>query len=387
MRPVVLAFLRHYLPGYKSGGPVRTLTNMVEGLGEEFLFRIVTSDRDMLDQSPYPDVERDTWTEVGNALVWYASPEAQGLRSWRRLMKQTPHDVVYLNSLFDPLYSQLPLLAHRRLGRGAGPLVIAPRGELSPGAFALKKWKKRPFVAMSNLVRMHRHVVWHASTDDEVTFIRGQFGAQANCLIARNLPARVPPLAPAESARDPSAPLRVVFLSRISPKKNLDYALRVVQQCSIPLQFDIWGTLEDEAYWAECTAIIEAMPPNIEVAYKGAAVHSEVPEVLSAYDLFLFPTRGENYGHVIAESVSSGTPVLLSDQTPWRGLEAAEVGWALPLEGNEAAYVAAIESADASLRTARPAWRERVHAYAERTLEAPEIKDANRRLFLQAISP
>ena len=36
-----------------------------------------------------------------------------------------------------------------------------------------------------------------------------------------------------------------------------------------------------------------------------------------AHDLFVFPTLGENFGHVIYESLMCGTPVLVSDNTPW----------------------------------------------------------------------
>jgi glycosyltransferase involved in cell wall biosynthesis len=43
-----------------------------------------------------------------------------------------------------------------------------------------------------------------------------------------------------------------------------------------------------------------------------------VPDTFARHDLFVLPTRGENFGHVIFESVAAGTPVLLSDQTPWR---------------------------------------------------------------------
>ncbi len=44
---------------------------------------------------------------------------------------------------------------------------------------------------------------------------------------------------------------------------------------------------------------------------------THVLETLSAYDLFVLPSLGENYGHVVFESLSSGTPVLISDKTPW----------------------------------------------------------------------
>lgn len=50
----VLTFARYYLPGFKAGGPIRTLSNMVEALGDEFDFRIVCSDRDFMDRAAYP---------------------------------------------------------------------------------------------------------------------------------------------------------------------------------------------------------------------------------------------------------------------------------------------------------------------------------------------
>jgi len=64
--------------------------------------------------------------------------------------------------------------------------------------------------------------------------------------------------------------------------------------------------------------------------------------VFSKYDLFFFPTRGENYGHVIAESLSVGTSVLTSDQTPWQRLPDDELGWDLPLD-RESLFVEKLE--------------------------------------------
>jgi glycosyltransferase involved in cell wall biosynthesis len=43
-----------------------------------------------------------------------------------------------------------------------------------------------------------------------------------------------------------------------------------------------------------------------------------VNAVFAAYDLFILPTLGENFGHVILEALTAGTPVLTSDQTQWK---------------------------------------------------------------------
>jgi glycosyltransferase involved in cell wall biosynthesis len=65
--------------------------------------------------------------------------------------------------------------------------------------------------------------------------------------------------------------------------------------------------------------------------------------MLREHDLFFLPTLGENYGHVVQEALLAGCPVLLSDTTPWRGLQALGVGWDLPLD-DEAGFRAVLRA-------------------------------------------
>ncbi len=385
-RPIILTFVRHYLPGYKSGGPVQTIANMVEALGDEFEFRIVTSDRDFLDVVPYPGITSDAWMSVRKALVYYVSPGRYRLIAWARLMRETPHDVLYLNSLFDPAYTLLPLLVRRLASLQRTPVVVAPRGEFSPGALGLKRWKKEPFLAIAKIVGLYRNVLWHASTEDEAKLIRQQIGGAARMVTARNLPPMAGQQLKSCYAIDAPGSLRIVFLSRISRMKNLDYALRVLSKTRVRIQFDIWGMLEDSVYWRKCQDEIQALPENVVARYRGVADHSEVIKILAGYDLFFLPTRGENYGHVIAEAFSAGTPVLLSDQTPWRNLCREGVGWDLPLENGEAAFLEAIEETFHKVRLEKVAWRQRVSDFARERLNDPSLLEANRALFLHAVA-
>jgi glycosyltransferase involved in cell wall biosynthesis len=57
---------------------------------------------------------------------------------------------------------------------------------------------------------------------------------------------------------------------------------------------------------------------------------------MSAYDFFLLPTKGENFGYAILEAMAAGCPAIVSDRTPWRDLAQAGSGWALPLENRDA---------------------------------------------------
>lgn len=382
----ILTFIGHYLPGFGAGGPVRSVENMVEALGDEFEFRIVTSDRDLLESVPYSEIVRDSWNRVGKAKVYYASPGRRGALSWARLMQRTSYDVLYLNSLFDPAYTLRPLFASRLVQGPTRPIVIAPRGELSPGALGIKRWKKLPFLALAKTMPIYGDVLWHTSTVDEAGLVRQTFGHAARVAVARNLPAKLLKPPAFTCGTEPPGPLRVVFLSRISRKKNLGYALKVVSRSPSPIRFDIWGTLEDPAYWKECRDLIQAMPQHVEVRYRGPAQHSEVASLLAQYDLFFLPTRGENYGHVIAEALSAGTPVLLSDTTPWRALSSLGIGWDLPLDHGESMFLECIQEAAKMPTSERMALRRRVYRYASEHLGDPSLIEANRRIFLQAVA-
>ena len=43
-------------------------------------------------------------------------------------------------------------------------------------------------------------------------------------------------------------------------------------------------------------------------------------------NLFFLPTKGENFGHIIYESIMSYVPCLISDQTPWTIVNDLKVG-------------------------------------------------------------
>ena len=79
-KPKILILVGYYLPGYKAGGPLRTISNIVDDLGGDFEFWIVTRDRDLGDDVPYTCVSVNKWLAVGKARVFYASPDRLNLR-------------------------------------------------------------------------------------------------------------------------------------------------------------------------------------------------------------------------------------------------------------------------------------------------------------------
>jgi glycosyltransferase involved in cell wall biosynthesis len=382
-KPMVLALVRYYLPGYKSGGPVRTINNIVEHLGDDIDFRILTSDRDALDDAPYPDVSVDAWNRVGKARVYYVPPTKQTTRGLLQLIKDTPYDVLYLNSFFDPIFTQRPLMI-RRLGLlPTKPVVIAPRGEFSSGALAIKRWKKVPYQWFASALGLYRGLIWQASSDREAEDIRCGMGRTVqNISVAPNLPSlSIDNESQGYKLLKDGGPLRLVFLSRIAPMKNLDFALRVLARVTTTVHFDIYGPIEVASYWRQCQVLMTKLPPNVSVQYHGAVAHSEIPTVFGSHDLLFLPTRGENYGHSILESLSAGTPVLIANTTPWRNLEKRGIGWDLALD-DEQGFVDCIHHASQLSGGALKIWRERVYRFAREYATNPDIAASNRNLFM-----
>ena len=386
--PIVLCFIEHYLPGFRHGGPVRSISNLVDHLCDQYEFLIITRDRDVFDLVPYKDIVVDQWNRVGNANVYYASNNSLSPSGIISLLDNTPHDYLYLNSFFAFDFSILPLLARRAGLVPLKPCVVAPRGEFSFGAMALSTLKKKAFIYASKIIGLHRYLYWQASTVLEAADIVRVLRVSPEIIkIAPDLP---PVLATNPSQTNDSIyysqrkAKRFVFLSRIDKMKNLDFLLRALiassSSSSSSVDLHIYGPICDQAYWARCTTLMSQLPPNILAEFRGEVKPNEVLEVLSSYDLFVLPTRGENFGHVILESLISGTPVLISNQTPWEPSLSTGAVQVLPLD-NIKAWTSALEHYSNLNATEVDLLRDQALSYARQYLCDSHSVELNRLVF------
>ena len=104
---------------------------------------------------------------------------------------------------------------------------------------------------------------------------------------------------------------------------------------------------------------------------------------LSAYDMFFMPTKGENYGHVIAEALCAGLPILIADTTPWRNLQEQGIGWDLPLNDPNA-FSTAIDQLALMPAEQHVQMRETVLAWAKNKFSQRDAIDANIAMFRYA---
>lgn len=331
MRKKVLIFTGFYLPSVKGGGPIQSIKNIVKNLSTDYEFYIVTSDKDLGDDKPFEGISQNQWNKKNDANVYYINPKKMSYNVVRKIIQSENFDTIYLNGFFIYRFSIIPIMLKKFNLIKPMKIVLAPRGEFSPGALSLKKTKKKLYIAISKKLKLYSSVIWHATANSEKQDIENIFSANMIATVG-NLTENYECLDYNKKIIKEKGKIKIVFISRIHPKKNLLRAIEILEQLEGFVEFNIYGPIEDAKYWDECQKKIEELPKDrFKVQYHGAIKHHEVKEAFETNHIFLFPTLGENFGHVISESLINGCPVIISDQTPWRNLEQNKVGWDINL--------------------------------------------------------
>ncbi len=330
----ILVFVDWFLPGYKAGGPIRSIANIIKQLQQDFYFSIVTTDTDAGEKTPYPHIKSNQWIQKDSYRIYYFSKNKLSINEIKEIILADDSDFLYLNSVFSIYFSLVPLILCQHL-KPQMQIILAPRGMLGDNALKIKAFKKKLFLYVFSKLPYFKNIIWHASTEQEKNEIIKNFGSLAKVRIAANLPNPINKhFHPREKSENH---LKLIFFSRISPKKNLHFALNLLKkwQTKGEIIFDIIGPVEEEIYWQQCLKIISKLPKNIKVNYLGAVDNQLIDQAIANYHFLFFPTLHENFGHVIFEALSSSLPVIISNKTYWSEMEAKGAGWDLCLENEE----------------------------------------------------
>ncbi len=329
-----------YLPGTKAGGPVRSVFSLVSLLKSYFDLYIITSNKDLGSAIAYKDVIPNKLFLKEEINYFYFNDAYLTVDNLLSTLSEIKPDLIYLNSFWSfPFSINIIRLKNKKLI--TAPVLLAPRGMLSKGALSLKSFKKNTYLISAKLFGWYKNVHFHATNKQEEQDIKACFSS-AKITVASNLNSGV--IVKNISKKEPGV-LKLFFLSRISEVKNLHFALEVLKNVpsNIQITYDIYGNLEDEAYWARCIEIIDQLPKNITATYQNELSFNEVQSIISNYHALFLPTLNENFGHSIVESLLSGCSAIISDQTPWNDLEERNAGFAIALN-NKQGFVDAINT-------------------------------------------
>ncbi len=377
MKPQVLIFIDWYLPAFKAGGPIQSVANLVAHLGSELSISIVTSDRDLGDDTAMPALELNQWIEKEPYRIIYLTTEHQTSKKYREIFQEKPYDYVYLNSLFSVKFTLIPIWVARHF---TSQLILAPRGMLGLGALNIKKTKKKLFLLALRVSGYSKKISWHATSEPEVLEIKKYVGQNVAIKLASNFSSKNTISFPKKEKHSNS--LHLFFLARIAEKKNLKAAIQFLKDINakIQIKFSIIGPIGEKTYWKECQALIAQLPASTTVDYLGPIPNELLTDYLAEQHFLLLPTFHENFGHVFIESWINGCPVIISDQTPWRNLEEAGIGWDISL-ADTSKFTDAIEKAASLDQIAYTQMSEAAFDFAKSFTENPAVLEANRNLF------
>lgn len=327
----------------RYGGPSKSVLGLAKAL------RQGGTDVELLTTDPGPGWDRsDAGLDIhAFHRDWPGSIcSSAGLRKYLRTV--TPdvfhHHSIWLRTLH---------YAHQAARRTGASLVASPRGMMDPWAWSHNSRRKALARAFIHPGAFEAVDGWHATSLEEFDAIRSLGFRQPVCVAPNGVSAPTAKETAAAvahwfefvpiSAKRPVA----LFYSRFHQKK------RLIELVDTWLEFGprdwlllIVGIPEDYTPAMIEDYVLRAGQAGRVRAYDGTG-H---PPPYGIASLFLLPSHGENFGLSIAEALANGVPALVTDTTPWSGLNRTGAGWCVPWEDYAAALRAATSEGVDALR-------------------------------------
>jgi glycosyltransferase involved in cell wall biosynthesis len=252
---------------------------------------------------------------LGNRVLW----SADFARLIARGLPATGPRLIHDNGLWG--YTNA--VAGKYAARHRIPLVISPHGMLEPWAMRSKALKKRVALTLYQQAILDSAAMFVVSAESECDSVR-QAGLKQPVAI---VPAGV--ALPATTATHTQATVerRLLFLSRIHPKKGLASFVEAWRTVRQPGWKIIVAGPDEGGHRAEIERLIASHALTADFEFSGPVAGEPKRRLFESADVFVLPTFSENFGVVIAEALSYGVPVLTTRGTPWSVLQKIDAGW------------------------------------------------------------
>lgn len=250
-------------------------------------------------------------------------PHETSPQLWYYLLKNAgKYDIVHIHSWWN-LIAILSALICVIKGK---KIIISPRGMLSQYIFKTNNNKQKNFlhklIGKSLLLRSY----YHATSDQEYNecknLIRGWKGFMIPNIV--DLPS-IPIV-----KRDREM-FTIGFLSRIDPKKGIEFIFQAIQELPFPVCFKIAGKGE-ENYIIELKQLAEKLQVADKIEWIGWKGPEDKFYELMDFDLFVLSSFNENFANVVIEALYMGTPVCISQYVGLASfVEKQKLGWVTDL--------------------------------------------------------
>ena len=326
-----------FWPQKNSGGPPISIMNLVQSVKDRFNIYIISKNHEINDDKPLEGI-LPGWNQFEFGKAFYTSKDEHTFKIITRLIEDVEPDVIYQNSFFS-IDHLLPVLVYKKKHKNV-KVIVAPRGEFYPERLKVGKLKKTVYSKLFRYSGLLKDVYFQGTGQEECMQEKVFLGIPDDHLMnIQNISLTVKGLH--GSIEKKANELKLVYIARIHPTKNTLKAIEWLRGLSGNVQYDIYGSIEDEIYWKQCQDAIAILPQNIIVRYKGVIEHDQVASTIAGYHVYYMPTTGENFGHSIVEAMIMGKPVVISDQTPWTDVN-DNGGFAISLN-DEKAFISALD--------------------------------------------
>lgn len=250
-------------------------------------------------------------------------------RDGRRLFRDSCAniDVVHLHTPWE--LGNLPIARWAR--RKKIPYIVTVHGMLDDWSMQQKTFKKRVFLKLfgCNLFKHSTTIHYTALAELEQASqwisTRGRAVVQCFALDRTSYqPLPGPELAMKAFPLIRSDHRKLLFLSRLHPKKGVEHLLRAAQLLKNKLpsfQLLIAGPGED-SYVAQLKRLSTTLGVDDVTHFLGMVRGAEKRSLFEVADAFVLPTYQENFGLVLAEAMACGTAVVTTRGTDiWHELE------------------------------------------------------------------
>lgn len=322
-----------FWPQKNSGGPPISIMNLVQSVKDSFEIYIISKNHEINDDKPLKGIISG-WNQFEFGKVFYTQKGKHTFGNVIRIIESIKPDVIYQNSFFS-MDDLLPVLVYKKKHKNV-KVIIAPRGEFYPERLQIGKLKKTLYAKTFRYFGLLKDVYFQGTGIEECMQEKNFLGVSDDYIMnIQNI--SLPTKKIHNKLEKNPNELKLVYIARIHPTKNVLKAIEWLGNISGNIRYDIYGAVENEIYWKQCQNVIAGLPQNIVVRYMGVLDHEQVASTIAKYHAYYMPTTGENFGHSIVEAMLMGKPVIISDQTPWTDVN-GNGGFAIPLN-NEMTFI------------------------------------------------
>lgn len=380
----ILIIYEFFTPAYKAGGIIQSLRNMINLLQNDYEFHVITGAFDLNELQLLDGIKVNEWNKMQIAdntsvNIWYDDKKSLDLIKMKKLINSVSPDIIYINGFMHIAFLLNPLMVIKYADLRFKKIIVAPRGMLQDGAVSTKSFKKKYYLKLIQLLGLTKNIYWHITSTNELDSIKHYFPhSAARYTLAGNIPQK--PVKQIISSNKQLGSLSLVYASIITEKKNLYYLLEALKFGKSEIHLSIYGVIKELTYWNQCNLLIQQLPKNIKVVYKGDYQPQQIQSIISEYDALVLLSKGENFSHAIFEALGAGRPVISSHFTSWNNLTNDQAGWNFTID-NQSKTAESIDQLAVLNNNEWMLYCNGAHLLAKKYLAKQDFKNDYKQLF------